>query len=300
MIVRRRGRVEIFDTDASGLIFFGATTRWMADGEQDLLDAIGMSFEMVNVAEDSTQGGASAPTRSYEVSIDARMGYLDEFDHELWVSRVGRTSYTISHRMLVDGVVCVQGSIHRVFVEFRPGEGMVPVAVPDVIRRAVTDGPGALAARDRGPGRGLEHTEGPIVRRKDRVGIYDTDASGLIFYGAPTHWMTVGDLELLRAMELNIPTLRNGMGSGAASAPIRRFTVHIDAPMWFRDEYEQISWVGWVGGTSYTTNHEFRRDGAVCVRAEMLRVNVLADENGALTPQPLPDQVLRSRSAGPA
>ena len=35
MMFRRRGRVQIYDTDASGLIFYGAPARWFADGEQE-------------------------------------------------------------------------------------------------------------------------------------------------------------------------------------------------------------------------------------------------------------------------
>lgn len=299
MIVHRRGRVEIFDTDASGLIYFGATARWMADAEQDLLDAIGMSFDMVNVSDDAGQAGPSAPTRSYEVSIDARLGYLDEFDHELWVSRVGRSSYTVSHRITRDGVVCARGEVHRVYVDVQPGVGMVPVDVPAAIRNAVTDGEGPAVARDRGPGRFVDVVDGPIVARKDRVAIYDTDASGLIFYGSPTRWVSVGDAELLRAIGLELPKLRDGMATGAAAAPIRHYRVDIDAPMWFRDEYEHRTWIGYVGTTSYTTDHEFRVGDKVCVRAALLHVNVEVRDDGSMTSVALPEVLGQARSSGP-
>ena len=35
VIWQRMGRVEIHDTDASGLIFYGAPTQWFAVAEQD-------------------------------------------------------------------------------------------------------------------------------------------------------------------------------------------------------------------------------------------------------------------------
>ena len=143
MMFRRRGRVQIYDTDASGLIFYGAPARWFADGEQEFFEALGlrmplMETESGEAAQDLT--GPSAPTRSFDVQIDSPLRFLQVFDHDVWVSRVGKTSFSISHRISVAGQTKVRGSVNRVYVEVDSDGKMIPAVVPPIIRDAVTDG----------------------------------------------------------------------------------------------------------------------------------------------------------------
>ena len=139
MIHRLDGRVEIYDTDASGLIFYGAPTRWFADAEQELYDALGIRWPLM----ESEGGGAaategpSAPTRAYEVHLDGPLRFRERYVHEVWVSRVGRTSFSFAHRISVDGAVRLRASVHRVYVLVGPGGAMAPAEVPASLRDAV-------------------------------------------------------------------------------------------------------------------------------------------------------------------
>ena len=141
MIWQRTGRVEIYDTDASGLIFYGAPTHWFAVAEQELYDALDIRWPM----GDSEQGvatrheGASAPTRSYEIHLDGPLRFRERFVHDVWISAVGRTSFSMSHEISVDGDVRVRGVVRRVYVEVDATGVMVPAEVPQSIRDAVVD-----------------------------------------------------------------------------------------------------------------------------------------------------------------
>ena len=135
------GRVEIYDTDASGLLFYGAPTQWFAVAEQELYDALDIRWPM----GESEQGvptrheGASAPTRSYEIHLDGPLRFRERFVHEVWISSVGRTSFSMSHEISVDGDVRVRGVVRRVYVEVDATGAMVPTEVPQEFRDAVVD-----------------------------------------------------------------------------------------------------------------------------------------------------------------
>jgi acyl-CoA thioesterase FadM len=141
VIWQRTGRVAIHDTDASGLIFYGAPTEWFAVAEQELYDALEIRWPM----GESEQGvaavhvGASAPTRSYEIHLDGPLRFRERYLHEVWFSAVGRTSFSISHEISVDGDVRVRGVVRRVYVVVDAAGTMVPIEVPQQFRAAVVD-----------------------------------------------------------------------------------------------------------------------------------------------------------------
>jgi acyl-CoA thioesterase FadM len=144
-VFRRHSRVQIYDTDASGLIFYGAPARWFADAEQDLYDALDIRMPLMDSADRAATAvaGPSAPTRSYEVHLERPLYFREEYAHDVWVSRAGRTSYAISHLLSVDGEVRVRGVVHRVYVEVAEDGTMAPAEVPEMIRRAVVTPPSA-------------------------------------------------------------------------------------------------------------------------------------------------------------
>jgi acyl-CoA thioesterase FadM len=141
VIWRRTSRVEIYDTDASGLIFYGAPTRWFADAEQELYDALGVRWPMMESEHGAATDhlGPSAPTRSYEVHLDGPLRFREVYLHEAWISRVGRSSFTMSHRISVAGEVRVRGDVHRVYVEVDADGTMAPRDVPQLFRDAVVE-----------------------------------------------------------------------------------------------------------------------------------------------------------------
>jgi acyl-CoA thioesterase FadM len=129
-----RGRVEIFDTDASGLLFYGAPTRWFCTAETDFVRHFGLGED---VGQAMSTGGAFAPTRSVEIGLERPMRFLDDFEHHLWVSAVGTSSYAISHAICVRGDVCVRGLVRRVRVQPTAAGGLEPVPVTDRMRALV-------------------------------------------------------------------------------------------------------------------------------------------------------------------
>ena len=141
VIWQRTGRVAIHDTDASGLIFYGAPTQWFAVAEQELYDALDIRWPMgeseYGVA--TAHVGASAPTRSYEIHLDGPLRFRERYVHEVWISAVGRTSFSMSHEISVDGEVRVRGVVRRVYVVVAEDGSMVPAEVPQPIRDAVVD-----------------------------------------------------------------------------------------------------------------------------------------------------------------
>ena len=140
MIWQRTGRVEIHDTDASGLIFYGAPTQWFAVAEQELTTR---STSAGPWASPSTVApvhlGASSPTRSYEIHLDGPLRFRERYLHEVWISAVGRTSFSMSHEISVEGDVRVRGVVRRVYVMVCEDGSMVPTAVPPEFRDAVVD-----------------------------------------------------------------------------------------------------------------------------------------------------------------
>jgi acyl-CoA thioesterase FadM len=133
----RHFRVAIYDTDASGLIFFGAPTRWWADAEVEFLAALDIPFPLMDPMSSSSTQGLSCPVRAYEVSIDRPLRYHEPVQHRTWIGEVGRTSCVFVHEVSSCGSVCVRGRTTRVFVDVAGDGSMVPVAVPDAIRAAV-------------------------------------------------------------------------------------------------------------------------------------------------------------------
>lgn len=130
------GRVEIYDTDASGLIFYGAPIRWFCAAETEFVRRFGLAED---VGQSMAADGPFAPTRSVEIELLKAMRFLDEFDHHVWVSAVGRTSYSMSHAVRVGGEVCVRGVVRRVRVQAAADGSMVPVEVTARLRRLVQD-----------------------------------------------------------------------------------------------------------------------------------------------------------------
>jgi acyl-CoA thioesterase FadM len=141
VIWERTGRVEIYDTDASGLIFYGAPTQWFAVAEQELYDALDIRWPLgeseLGVA--TTHRGASSPTRSYEIHLDGPLRFRERYLHEVWISAVGRTSFAMSHEISVEGDVRIRGVVRRVYVTVGDDGSMVPTVVPQVFRDAVVD-----------------------------------------------------------------------------------------------------------------------------------------------------------------
>jgi|GEM_PF-6756489 len=139
MIHTRQASVQIYDTDASGLIFFAAPLRWFAEGEEEFMTRFGL-LEVLGHRRDFADAGPMAPTRAYEVSLDRPLRFRDCFEQRTWISEVGTTSYAISHLIAVDGEPRVQGTVRRVTVAEGPDGTLVPVPAAEALRSWVSTG----------------------------------------------------------------------------------------------------------------------------------------------------------------
>ena len=146
MIHSRQGTVQIYDTDASGLIFFAAPLRWFAEGEEEYMVRFGL-LERLGHARAFEEAGPMAPTRAYDVALDRPLRFRDRFEQRTWVSRVGSSSYAVSHLILVEGQPCVRGTVHRVLVSEGPDGSLVPVPAAEALRDFLVDDEVAAAQK---------------------------------------------------------------------------------------------------------------------------------------------------------
>ena len=55
--------------------------------------------------------------RSLEVVYDAELTYTDSIEARVWVSRIGTTSYQVSHELIQDGTSCVFATATLVLID---------------------------------------------------------------------------------------------------------------------------------------------------------------------------------------
>ncbi len=111
--------VKLYDTDASGLIYFGAATRWVTDVTFELMDAVGRV-----VAFD---GGWTTPVRAASFEYVGMLGVGDDITVSGWFSRVGTTSFDVAIDVAKAGSTFVRATMTHVHVNLADGrKGPVP------------------------------------------------------------------------------------------------------------------------------------------------------------------------------
>lgn len=121
-----RNEVRIYDTDASGLIYYGATTRFFHDAQMCLFRHLGYRPDFVE--------GSSTVVRSSAFELHAPLHMGDVYESEAWVAEVGRTSITVGHRVVSGGVTRITGHTGFVHVSIHT---MKPAPLPTVLAEAV-------------------------------------------------------------------------------------------------------------------------------------------------------------------
>lgn len=69
--------------------------------------------------------------RSLEVQYDAELTYTDSIEARVWISRIGTTSYQVSHELIQDGTSCVFATATLVLIDTSERR---PIALPDDLR----------------------------------------------------------------------------------------------------------------------------------------------------------------------
>ena len=122
-----RVRVAFPDTDASGRIHFTAMLRYFESAEIEFLRSLGYCYR------DAPDLGF--PRVRVECEYRAAVGFDDELDISVSVTRVGTSSYTLAFAALKDRAVAASGSIVVVCVG-RPGRAH---ALPEMLRDALLE-----------------------------------------------------------------------------------------------------------------------------------------------------------------
>jgi len=120
-----RVRVAFPDTDASGRIHFTAMLRYFEAAEIEFLRALGYRYR------DAPDIGF--PRVRVECEYRSAVGFDDELDIAVSVTRVGTSSYTLEFAAMKDGAVTANGSIVVVCVG-RPGRAQ---ALPEELKEAL-------------------------------------------------------------------------------------------------------------------------------------------------------------------
>lgn len=120
-----RDEIHIYDTDASGLIYYGATTRFFHDAQMTL-------FRHLGYRPDFTEG-SSTVVRSAAFELRSPLHMTDVYESEAWVAEVGRTSILVGHRVTCDGRLCITGTTGFVHVNIHT---MRAVPLPEVLASA--------------------------------------------------------------------------------------------------------------------------------------------------------------------
>jgi acyl-CoA thioesterase FadM len=137
---REQRLVTMGDTDASGLIFYPAVSRWAAETFDHWLIAIGDSLKKM------LSRGRATPIVHVAAEIRAPLGLSDVIDTTLSVKHVGTTSMQLRFECVRgDGVLAVVVETTHVFVRLEKGSGFGPPQIekepiPDWFREMLAGG----------------------------------------------------------------------------------------------------------------------------------------------------------------
>ncbi|HZQ28197.1 MAG TPA: thioesterase family protein [Acidimicrobiales bacterium] len=128
MPFERRRTVYLGDDDLSGLIFFASYFRYMSEGDQDYMEALGHP-----VAEHAGSG-TTCPAVHAECDFVAPTGAGDSILQHIRIVPGGRTSFTCEHEFTnQEGTVVGRGRIVRVWVDMST---MKPQPLPEWVLEA--------------------------------------------------------------------------------------------------------------------------------------------------------------------
>ena len=129
-IRRETRRIVMSEIDVSQ-IHFTTAYRWMDRGLCEWLADVGWPFTRL------LEEGVGIPIVNSQCRFDARILLDDMITIETSVGGVGTTSFRSRHRFLRGDELCAEGELTHVCIE---RGGRTPVAVPEWIRAAATEG----------------------------------------------------------------------------------------------------------------------------------------------------------------
>lgn len=122
------------ECDPAGIIFFPHYARWMVDGVNLMLLALGV--DPVGTADSGAQRGL--PSTGFNMRFLAPAKLHDQLVHEITVTRVGSKSLSFAHRFLRGDQCLAEADEVRVWAE-SDAAGMRSVLLPDSLKALLED-----------------------------------------------------------------------------------------------------------------------------------------------------------------
>ena len=115
---RYQTRAEWADCDPLGQTFYPNYFRWFDIGTHTLLDAAGHPYD--GLIEKYALAGL--PLVDAQASFRGRCRWTDDLEIESFISRFSSKSFTVTHNILNDGAIAVEGTEIRIWGMFDPDD----------------------------------------------------------------------------------------------------------------------------------------------------------------------------------
>ena len=122
---RHHRRVEFRDTDAAGIVHFSVFFNYMEEAEHALLRKLDFS-----VLTNDENGAFSWPRVAVKCDYRAPLRFGDEFDVDVCVAKLGRSSVTYAFRFTRGETVIAEAEVVAVCCRLGPGRP-TPIPVPE-------------------------------------------------------------------------------------------------------------------------------------------------------------------------
>jgi 4-hydroxybenzoyl-CoA thioesterase len=123
---RQTVRIAWGDCDAAGIVYFPRYFEWFDAGTHALFDRAGLSFARMN----ERYPGISIPLAATRASFIRPSTYGDEVAIETVISRWGRSSFDVHHRLLRGDELAVECVETRVWTLRTAGNRLESRAIP--------------------------------------------------------------------------------------------------------------------------------------------------------------------------
>ncbi len=124
-MITNKIRIQFVDTDASERIHYSAIFRYFEIMDHDFFRTIGYPYKKI------IQLGFDVPRVHVECSYLGEIGYDDELEGQVSISKLGNSSYTLSFQFYKEDALVAKGSLTNVFIDRNTGKS---VKIPESIR----------------------------------------------------------------------------------------------------------------------------------------------------------------------
>lgn len=128
--------VEFCETDMAGIAHFSNFYRWMEQAEHAFFRSLGLTI--AHVKDDGTTIGFPRVSASCRFLSPAQ--FEDELTVRLEIQRIGVKSLTYEAIFSIGERLVAKGTLKTVCCQFRPGEQLESIALPDEYRSRIEHG----------------------------------------------------------------------------------------------------------------------------------------------------------------